>query len=633
MNILNLESISKAFGTRTLFSDVTLGVDQHERIGIIGVNGSGKSTLLKIAAGIEPADSGRVTLRNDARIGYLAQDPSMDSSLTVLDYVYPSDSHAQQLLNQYAHATSALEHDPHNQRLLADVTRLSEQITHINAWEAERNAKTILSRLGIDDVEAQLGSLSGGQRKRVALARTLIDRPDLLILDEPTNHIDPDTISWLEGYLASTNSALLLITHDRYFLDRVVTRIVELDDHTLYSYPGNYEHFVAARRERELQRDKANLDYRNEVRREVAWLRQGAQARTTKQKARIDRIEALLDQDRPQAQSALELDIQAQRMGKRLIELNHVSKSIAGKTLLRDFSYELSRDDRLGIIGANGVGKSTLLNMIAGRLQPDSGDISIGETIRIAYYDQTSSNLDPNQRLIDYVSDGGEVSKTSDGTLRTAAQMLERFLFPPSQHWDIIGKLSGGERRRLYLLRTLMTKPNILLLDEPSNDLDVQTIAVLEEYLDAFPGAVIVVSHDRAFLDNVVDHMLVFEGDGMIRHVPYGYSVHRERQQRAEAQRKAESASHESAKPAQRDKPRKLSFKEQRELQNLEQTIAELEAQQNMLTDGINSAGADYQAYARLHDQLTSVQAELETAFERWMELSERATTEQGASA
>ncbi len=623
MNILNLESISKSYGPKELFRTVSLGLDDTDRIGLIGVNGSGKSTLLKIIGGFEQPDSGRVTVRAGVRVGYLAQDPAMDDAGTVIDYVYGTSSPARDLLRRYAAATTRLEHDHDDAEALHLVAALGEEISALDAWDAERNAKTVLSRLGISDFDAPLGTLSGGQRKRVAMARVLIDRPDLLILDEPTNHIDPDTVQWLEGYLSSTPGALLLITHDRYFLDRVVNKIVELDDKTLYSYPGSYQRFVEARIEREKQRDHADLAHRNMVRRELAWLRRGAAARTTKQKAHVERATSLVNEDRRRDTSKLELEISGRRIGKQLIDINHVSKSLGDQVLLSDFSYELLRDDRLGIIGPNGVGKSTLLNLIAGRIQPDSGEIVVGETIHIAYYDQLSSDLDPNLRLIDYISDGAAVILTPDGSTVTAGQMLERFLFPPTQHWSLIGTLSGGERRRLYLLRTLMKNPNVLLLDEPSNDLDVQTIGVLEEYLESFRGAVIVVSHDRSFLDNTVDHLLAFEEGGRVRHYPGGYSAYREARAAEEAQ--AAQKSKAATERPRGERQRKLSFSEQRELASLETRIATLEAEQVRLATAINAAGADYQAYLALTAELSAIQAELETAFERWAVLAELA--------
>lgn len=623
MNILNLESISKSYGPKELFNNISLGLDDTDRVGLIGVNGSGKSTLLKIVADLEQPDTGRVTLKAGVRVGYLAQDPAMDDNATVLEYVYGTANAARDLLRRYAAATLHLEHQPDDAAALELVTSLSEQITGLDAWDAERNAKTILSRLGVSTFEAQLGTLSGGQRKRVAMARVLIDRPDLLILDEPTNHIDPDTVQWLEGYLASTPGALLLISHDRYFLDRVVNKIIELDDRTLYSYPGNYQRFVEARIEREKLRDLADLAHRNAVRRELAWLRRGAAARTTKQKAHVERATTLINADRRRDTGTLELEITGRRIGKQLIDINQVSKSLAGRTLLHNFSYELARDDRLGIIGPNGVGKSTLLHLIAGRMQPDSGAIIVGETMHIAYYDQLSSNLDPEQRLIDYVSDGAAVIRTPDGGSITAGQMLERFLFPPSQHWSLIGTLSGGERRRLYLLRTLMRNPNVLLLDEPSNDLDVQTIGVLEEYLESFPGAVIVVSHDRAFLDNTVDHVLAFEGDGRVQHYPGGYSAYREARTRDET--RTVQKSKPTPERSRTERPRKLTFNEQRELTQLEARIATLETEQGRLITALNNAGSDYQAYTALNNELIDVATQLETAFERWATLAELA--------
>ncbi|WP_110519862.1 ABC-F family ATP-binding cassette domain-containing protein [Herpetosiphon llansteffanensis] len=623
MNIINLETVSKAYGPKVLFENISLGLASGDRIGLIGVNGSGKSTLLKIAAGLEQPDTGRVTLRKDCRVGYLAQDPPMDANQTVLEYVYAAAGEGATLLSQYTLASLQLEHDPNDAKALAAVAELSERLTTLDAWDTELSARTVLSRLGITTLDAPLGTLSGGQRKRVAMARVLIEKPDLLILDEPTNHIDPTTVAWLEGYLANLQGALLMITHDRYFLDRVVTAIIELEDRQLHSYPGNYERFVAERIERERQRAKAELDHRNEVRRELAWLRQGAQARTTKQQARVDRANALINQERRQERGTLDLESTGRRLGKKLIEMHGLNKQIAGKTLLHNFEYQLTRDDRLGIIGPNGVGKSTLLNLIAGRLQPDSGELVIGETIHVAYYDQSSSDLNPNQRLIDYVSDGAELVQTGEG-LRTASQMLERFLFPNSQHWDYIHSLSGGERRRLYLLRTLMRNPNVLLLDEPSNDLDVQTIAILEEYIEQFNGAVIVVSHDRAFLDNTVDHLLVFEGDGKVRHFPGDYSAYREASEREQASAKAVTKPSTQERPRE-EKPRKLTFKQQRELSELEKTIATLEARQNELNDALNNAGSDYQAYNRLSSELEQASQTLEQSYERWMELSELA--------
>ena len=623
MNILNLEAVSKTYGDKVLFEDLALGVAAGERLGLIGVNGSGKSTLLKIIAGLEQADSGNVTVRAGMRVAYLAQDPAMDAAQTVLDYVYAADHPARLLLQKYTAVTAQLEREPHNAALLETMTALNEQLTAINGWDGERAARSILSRLGVDDVQAQLATLSGGQRKRVALARVLIERPDLLILDEPTNHIDPDTISWLEGYLSTLPGALLLITHDRYFLDRVVTRIVELDQGMLFSYPGNYAAFVAARVEREQVQAAADLAHRNAVRRETAWLRQGAQARTTKQKARVERATALIETERSTSQAPLELEISGRRMGKKLIELQAVSKSIAGHKLIEDFSYACERFDRLGIIGPNGCGKSTLLNLIAGRLEPDEGQVVVGETMHIAYYDQTSSDLDPEQRVIDYVSAAAAVIRTPDGQLITASQMLERFLFPPHQHWSLISTLSGGERRRLYLLRVLLENPNVLLLDEPSNDLDVQTIAVLEEYLEAFPGAVIIVSHDRSFLDNTVEHLLIFNGAGAIERFPGNYSAYRQLQA-TQDQKVAAAESVSRSEPKREAKPAKLSYREQRELEQLEAQIGELEAEKERLTAAINNAGDDYTAFATLHETYNRVLQTLEQAFERWAELADR---------
>ncbi|HEX5692921.1 MAG TPA: ABC-F family ATP-binding cassette domain-containing protein [Roseiflexaceae bacterium] len=626
MIILSLESIEKQFADRPLLAEITLGVEAGERIGIVGVNGSGKTTLLRIAAGVEPPDDGRVSRARDLRLTYLPQNPALDGDLTAIEHIFRGDTPEMRLLGAYEQAAAALARTPDDAALQQRVAELVEQVDAADAWGVENDARTILSRLGIAELaDRRVGELSGGQRKRVAMAAALIAPADLLILDEPTNHIDVETVAWLEDYLARSSAALLLVTHDRYLLDRVVNRIVEIDGGELYSYPGNYSRFLELKAERAAQQVSDEARRQTILKKELAWLRRGAQARTTKQQARIDRIDTLqaAAPDKPPAE--LELSSVSRRLGKRVIELKQVAKAYGERALIRDLSLSIDRRDRLGIIGPNGSGKTTLLNLFAGRILPDSGAIDIGATVHIAYYDQESAGLDESLRVIDYVREGAEMVRTSNGMLVGAAQMLERFLFPAAAHYTPIARLSGGERRRLYLLRTLMAAPNVLLLDEPTNDLDIQTLGVLEDYLDDFAGALIVVSHDRYFLDRTAEHLLSFEGDGTVVEIPGSYSFYAE--QRAQAVG-ANIERHEPKPRAERssaapDKPRKLTFKEQRELKELETRIATLEAEQSRLSDRVNASGEDYQELLRLTSDLERVGAELETAVERWAELAE----------
>lgn len=625
MNILSLEAINKQFAERPLLDQATLGLEAGERVGVVGVNGSGKTTLLRIIAGAEQADSGRISMARNLRVAYLPQNPQLDPSLTVLEQIFQGDTSEMQLLRAYEQAAAALAARPGDGALQARVAELVGHMDASDAWGVENDARTTLSRLGISELGAKIGTLSGGQRKRVAMASTLINPADLIILDEPTNHIDIDTVAWLESFLARTSSALLLVTHDRYFLDRVVTRMLEIDHGRVYSYPANYSRFLELKAERAEQQAADEARRQTILRKELAWLRRGAQARTTKQQARIDRIGTMQADQPPPQESALEISVAARRIGKRVIELQQLGKRFAERTLVRDLSLSIGPRDRVGIIGPNGSGKSTLLNMIAGRLQPDSGSIVVGETVHMAYYDQESVGLDESQRVIDYVKEAAELVRTGEGALITAAQMLDRFLFAPAMHYTPIARLSGGERRRLYLLRTLLAAPNVLLLDEPTNDLDIQTLAVLEDYLDEFPGALITVSHDRYFLDRTAERLLVFEGAGAVTEYPGNYSTYAERQEaenaRAAAAKPALAPAKSTAPPPER--PRKLSFKEARELQELEKTIAQLEAQQAQLQAKIGAVTGDYQALQQLTATLDTVSSQLEESFERWSILAE----------
>jgi ABC transport system ATP-binding/permease protein len=628
MNILSVESISKQYGERPLFRDVSFGLNKADRVGIIGVNGSGKTSLLRIVAGVEPPDSGRVVVTSNAHVVYLPQSPPLDDQLSVIDAVFAGDSPTIQLLRSYEQTSAALSEQPQNEQLLLRLNELSGQMDALNAWDAEANARIILSQLGLAEVmHQQTGELSGGQRKRVAMARALVDKPDLLILDEPTNHIDTDTIAWLEGYLARSQSALLLVTHDRYFLDRIVTRMIELDRGKVFSYVGNYSRFLEQKAEREVQAVAAEEARANLLRRELAWLRRGARARTTKQQAHVDRVHGLMNQRPETRQGTVEIDLeQSRRLGKRVLELRNISKSYGERRLINKFSLELQPNDRLGIIGPNGSGKTSLLNIIAGTLAPDSGERIIGETVHLAYYDQESVGLNENQRVVDYIREAAELVRGRDGALVAATQMLERFLFPPEAQWSLIGTLSGGERRRLYLLRTLVFTPNVLLLDEPTNDLDIQTLTILEDYLDTFKGAVVAVSHDRYFLDRVAERIIAFEEQGQLVEYPGNYSLYAEyrAQKIAEAPAKPAKAN-PSARPVSAEQPRRLSGKEKRELTQLETQISELEQQRDTVGAQLNAAGNDYQQYTRLANELQQIEQRLEQAFERWTELAELA--------
>ncbi|MDA5108591.1 ABC-F family ATP-binding cassette domain-containing protein [Brevibacillus thermoruber] len=635
MHILSVEHLSKSYGEKVLFDDISFHIAEQQRIGLIGVNGTGKSTLLKILAGQETADSGSIVHANRFRVEYLPQHPVFAENSTVLEQVFYGDSPLIQLLREYEQAVSDLQTDPHDERKQARMFSLQSRMDAADAWEANTQAKTILTQLGIHDFSQQVHELSGGQRKRVALARALIQPADLLILDEPTNHLDNETVEWLEEYLSRYKGALLFVTHDRYFLDRVTTRIFELDRGKLYSYEGSYAVFLEKKAEREEREAAAESKRQNLLRRELAWLRRGAKARTTKQKARVQRVEELRDRKVDGPAETIEMSLRASRLGKTVMEIHHISKGYGDRKLIDDFSYIVLPGDRVGIIGPNGSGKSTLLNMLAGRIQPDTGTIEVGQTVKLAYYTQESVEMDESLRVIEYVKEAAEVIHTSDGQTITASQMLERFLFPPHLQWTPISRLSGGEKRRLYLLRTLMGEPNVLFLDEPTNDLDIQTLSILEDYLEHFPGTVITVSHDRYFLDRTVDHLFAFEGDGKIRHFMGNYSEYldtRRQEQEAEAlsKRHADKAQSVPASDSRdrsgaargTNRPRRLSYKEQKEWEEIESRIAALEERSAALKQAIAEAGSDYAKVEKLFAEEQQVSAELEAAIDRWAELS-----------
>lgn len=626
MQILTVENLSKGYGEKVLFDNISFHIAEQQRIGLIGVNGTGKSSLLKIIAGLDMADSGKVVHANHFRVEYLPQNPSFEENSSVLDQVFYGDSPLIQLLREYEQAVADLQNAPDDEKKQARMFSVQTRMDAADAWESNTQAKMILTQLGLHDFSQQVSELSGGQRKRVAMARALIQPADLLILDEPTNHIDNETVEWLEEYLSRYKGALLLVTHDRYFLDRVTNRTFELDGGKLYSYEGNYATFLEKKAEREENEAAAESKRQNLLRRELAWLRRGAKARTTKQKARVQRAEELRDRVIEGPAAKMEMALGASRLGKKVIEIEGISKAYGDRKLIQDFSYIVLPGDRVGIIGPNGSGKSTLLNMLAGRIQPDGGSIEVGTTVKIAYYTQGSVEMDEKLRVIEYVKEAAEVIQTSNGESITASQMLERFLFAPHMQWTPISRLSGGERRRLYLLRTLMGEPNVLFLDEPTNDLDIQTLSILEDYLEQFPGAVITVSHDRYFLDRTVDHLFAFEGQGTIHHYNGNYSEYLEerREQRSSPQVAAESVEKSEKTSGNRgnNRTKKLSYKDQKEWDEIEGKIASLEERSVRLKQEIAASGSDYGKVEKLFAEEQQVAAELETAVERWAELS-----------
>ena len=624
MRLLTVENVAKSYAEKMLFEDISFSITDNERIGIIGVNGTGKSTLLKIIAGVEEADRGEITHSKGYTISYLPQQPDFTKGNTVLDQVFQGNSPLLRLLKEYEEAMIQIERDSMNTANQEKLYELQQKMDAANAWEANSNAKAVLSKLGINDFSQDVTELSGGQKKRVALAQSLIEVPDLLILDEPTNHLDFETIKWLEDYLAKYSGALLVVTHDRYFLDRVTNRIIELDEGRLYTYTGNYSSFLEAKALRIEQEQASELKRQNLYRRELAWIRRGAKARTTKQKARIQRFEEIENAKKTVNTEKVDISVGGSRLGKKVIELRNVSKRFGETKILEDVNLLIKPGDRIGIVGRNGSGKSTLLNIIAGKLPVDTGEIEIGQTVKLAYYTQESMDMDVNKRMIEYIKETAEMIHTLDGKIISAAQMLERFLFPMHTHGTPIRKLSGGERRRLYLLKIIMGEPNVLLLDEPTNDLDTQTLTVLEDYLEEFPGVVITVSHDRYFLDKVTDQLLIFEEGNKITTYFGDYSDYLEKNLAESAQVvQKEKVEKTSIKVEPRPKKKKLSYKDQLEWNEIEDKIEAQEEKVALLVKEIEEAGSDYQKAQQAMEEHAKESEVLDQLLERWAELSE----------
>lgn len=628
MKMLTAENVTKTYGEKQLFSEISFTIAEKERVGLIGVNGTGKSSLLKIVADLDLPDEGSILHGKDYTISYLDQHPEFDTDRTVLEQVFFGEAPILKLMREYEKTLMELNLTPDNPVLQEELYRLQKQMDAQNGWDASTNAKSILMKLGIQEFDKTVSELSGGQKKRVALAQVLIESADLLILDEPTNHLDFDTVKWLEDYLSRYNGAILLVTHDRYFLDRVANKIFELDEGKLYSYKGNYAAFLEAKAIRE-ENEAASIEKsKNLFRRELEWIRRGAQARSTKQKARIERFDQLNNQlANVKSSEKFDIALNGSRLGKQVFELKNAFKQFDNNIILRKFDLLVKPGDRIGIIGRNGTGKSTLLNILARRIPLDDGEFIMGQTVKIAYYTQENVDMDENQRMIEYIKETAQVVETSDGKTISAAQMLERFLFPTFTHGTPIRKLSGGEKRRLYLLKILMTAPNVLLLDEPTNDLDTQTLTVLEDYLDEFSGVVITVSHDRYFLDKVAEQLLVLQGDGEISAFFGNYSEYLEKETAASST-KADTVSVSSIKAPEKEKKKKMTYMEKKEWEKIDDVIAATEAKIEVVGEQMSKTGSDFTKAQELMKQEADLNEKLEQLIERWTYLAELAENE-----
>ncbi|MBQ1920304.1 MAG: ABC-F family ATP-binding cassette domain-containing protein [Selenomonas sp.] len=632
--IITLENFTKSYGEKSLFAGVDFSMDAGDKVGIVGVNGTGKSTFLKAVAGLIPVDAGEMTTMRGLRIEYLAQDKVFEPENTVLMEVFRGMSPLMQALRGYELAMAKLADQAADNQLQGEIMKYTAVIDELDGWQLEAAAKTVLTKLGLSDYTAKAGSLSGGEQKRLALATALIQPCDLLILDEPTNHLDSETIAWLEEYLRGFKGALLMVTHDRYFLDNTSTKILELDKGQAYTYTGNYSSFLEQKAER-LEREQSSEQKRqNFLRNELKWLRRGAQARSTKQKARIQRYEEVKNQQVNLNRDTVEIGLAGSRLGRTVIELDHVSYAAAGRQIVQDFTYTVLRNDRVAILGANGTGKTTLLNLIAGKLTPTSGTVTIGQTVKIGYFAQQAVDMDERLRAIEYVKEAAHFITLADGTRISASQLMERFLFPGDLQWTPIARLSGGEKRRLYLLRVLMEEPNVLLLDEPTNDLDLETMAVLESFIDDFAGAIIFVSHDRFFVDRLADKVFAYEDGGRLRMYSGGYTYYREKlaeQEQAAAPVK-EKPIKEKAAPVREKNPqpvqKKFTFKEQKEYAEIEGVIASKEGELKVVQLQMAENATDFTRLNELAAEERRLTAELEHLMERWTYLEEIAESQ-----
>jgi ABC transport system ATP-binding/permease protein len=621
MNYLSAENISKSFSERWLFKNLNFGISQGQRVALVGVNGSGKTTLLNVLAGKLPPDGGSVSVRKEVSIGYLGQNPEFNEEHTVQQAIFGGQGEVLDLIRDYELAIANPDTSAEKMQ------HLMERMDELQAWDFEIKVKQILSKLGIHNLEQQIKHLSGGQRKRVAMARVLIEEPSMLILDEPTNHLDLDTIEWLEGLLSTQNTTLLMVTHDRYFLDKVANEIAELDNGELYTYKGNYSYFVEKKASREEMAAAETEKARNLMRKELDWIRRQPKARGTKAKYRVDAFEELKEKAaKKTAAPQLELSVKTTRQGGKIIEVEHISKSFGDKKIVDDFTYVFKKKDRIGIVGPNGAGKSTFLNMLTGKLQPDSGTIDAGQTTVFGYYTQDELTFKDDQRVIDIVKEIAEVVEMANGEVITASQFLQHFQFPPAQQYTFVSKLSGGEKRRLQLLRVLIKNPNFLILDEPTNDLDIITLNILEDFLLNFGGCMLMVSHDRYFMDRLVDHLFVFEGEGKIRNFPGNYTDYREwlkEQEKIEPAPKPVAPAPEKKQENSTGK-RKATYQEKKEFEELEKEMAKLEDRKAALIGTMNAGTTtDHEQLNSWATELEQINEQLEDKEMRWLELSE----------
>ncbi|NOR74924.1 MAG: ATP-binding cassette domain-containing protein [Draconibacterium sp.] len=624
---LQAENLSKRWGELMLFEDISFTVFEQQKVALIAKNGAGKSTLLDILAGKETAESGKVTLTNSVEVGYFEQIPKLNPIHTVIEEIFESENEKLKTVKAFELAVAK-----NNQDKIAEI---SAKMDELNAWDIEVEIKQILTQLKITQLEQKVSELSGGQQKRLALAKILINKPDLLILDEPTNHLDVEMIEWLETYLEKTKSTLLMVTHDRYFLDRVCNEIIEMEDNQIYRYLGNYSYFIEKREQRIEVQQASVTKAKNTMRTEIEWMRRMPKARSTKAKYRVDAFQDLKEKASQKFDDkSVLLNVKSARLGKKIVELENVSKAFPGVNLIEDFSYKFSRLEKVGIVGKNGTGKTTFLNLITNALQPDSGNIEIGQTIKFGYYRQDGISFDPQERVIDAVQKIAEYIHFEDGTKMSAGQMLNYFLFPPETQYNYIEKLSGGEQRRLYLCTVLMQNPNFLILDEPTNDLDIMTLNVLEEYLKSFAGCVIVVSHDRFFMDKIVDHLFVFEGEGKVTDFPGNYTIFRNKflEDQSKEQALGKALAKKKALEQVKKKPennssshgkKKLSFNEKREFEQLEPEISELEEQIVELEKLLNSGTLPHDELYEKSKELEKLKTLLDEKEFRWLELSE----------
>lgn len=629
LQTLRVEHLTKTYGEKTLFEDLNFIINEHDRIGLIGTNGSGKTTLLNAISGADPADSGELIHANDYEIGYLRQDPELAADKTVMEAVFQGSAAVFKIIRAYEEALRELEQHPERKDAVTRFSQAEERMNEADAWTAENDVKTILTQLHLDELDQKIANLSGGQKKRVGLAQILIQSPDLLILDEPTNHLDFDSIDWLEDYLKNYQGALLIVTHDRYFLDHVANQIYELSFGKLYTYQGNYEDSVqqkSERQEKALQKEHKDQQL---YKKELAWMKTGAKARSTKQQARINRFEKLADKvsDKVQVDQNIDINLGQQRLGKKVIELKEASLKLGEHQIIQDFSTMINAGDRIGITGKNGAGKSSFLNILAGQLSLDSGELIIGETVKAAYYRQQTETIPEDKRVINYLNEVAQNVVNTEGERISTTQLLEQFLFPRFMHGTLIRKLSGGEKRRLYLLKLLMMQPNVLFLDEPTNDLDVGTLTILENYLETFAGTVVTVSHDRYFLDKVADRLLIFDGDAKIEHYSGQFTdyLKQEKQSTRVTSKKVLPASHKSEAAVQKPKVKtKLTYAEQIEFDNLEQEIDQIEQKTKDVKEQMATiSGDDYLQLGDLQQQLTTLEKESEEKMARWEELGQ----------